>query len=126
MQVANPLVIRAVELQHGGKGFTGQGDAAELAHLLFALLLLLEQLFLSRDVAAVALGENVLAQRLDGLPGDDLAADGGLDGNFKLGAGDVLLQLFADLPGAGIGVVRKEDEAQGVHCLLYTSDAADD
>ena len=36
------------------------------------LLLLLEQLALSRDVAAVALGDHVLAQRPDGLARDDL------------------------------------------------------
>ena len=53
-------VVVAVELQHGGKGLTGQGDAAELAHLLLALLLLFKQFFLSRDVAAVALARTSL------------------------------------------------------------------
>jgi hypothetical protein len=42
-------------------------------HALLAFLLLLEQLALARDVAAVALGEHVLAQRLDRLARDDAA-----------------------------------------------------
>ena len=41
-------VVVAVELQHGGKGLTGQGDAAELAHLLLAFLLLLTDKYPTR------------------------------------------------------------------------------
>ena len=36
-----------------------------------------------RDVAAVAFGGDVLAEGLDGLTGDDAAADGGLDGDLE-------------------------------------------
>src|SRR6185437_9160505 len=43
---------------------------ADLLHALLALLLLLEQLALARDVAAVALREHVFAPRLDGLARD--------------------------------------------------------
>src|SRR5512146_2568778 len=39
-------------------------NRADLLHSLLALFLLFEQFLLSRDVPAVALGENVLAQRL--------------------------------------------------------------
>ena len=42
----------------------------------FTSLLLFEQLALTRDVAAVALGQNVLAQRLHVLAGDDVRTDG--------------------------------------------------
>ena len=42
-----------------------------------------EQFFLAGDVAAVALGEDVLAERTDGFAGDDAGADGGLDGDFE-------------------------------------------
>jgi hypothetical protein len=61
----------------------GDLDAADRLHLLLALLLLLEQLALAGDVAAVALGEHVLALRLHRLAGDDLAADGRLDGHVE-------------------------------------------
>ena len=48
-------VVVAVELQHGGKGFTGQGDAAQLAHLLFAFLLLFQQFLLASVYYIVAI-----------------------------------------------------------------------
>ena len=55
-----------------------------------------------------------MRRAFDGLSGDDLAAHGGLHRNLKHLAGDVLLQLFADLPGTGVGTVGKEDEGQRV------------
>ena len=39
-------VVVAVELQHGGKGFAGQGHAAQFAHLLFTGFLLFSSFFL--------------------------------------------------------------------------------
>jgi hypothetical protein len=57
---------------------------ADGLHPLLALLLLLEQLALAGHVAAVALGGDVLAEALDGLAGDDLAADGALEGDLEL------------------------------------------
>src|SRR5690625_6519968 len=51
---------------------------ADGLHPLLPLLLLLQQLALARDVAAVALGEHVLADRTHCLPGDDPGADGRL------------------------------------------------
>ena len=109
------LIVIAVELQHGREGLAGEGDAAELAHLLFAFLLLFEQLLLAGDVAAVALGQNVLAHGFDGLAGDDLTADGSLDRDLEQGAGDVVPQLFADTAALAVGVVAEDDHGQSVH-----------
>ena len=50
---------------------------AELAHALLAFLLLLQKLALAGGVAAEAFGGESLAQRPDGLAGDDLAAGSG-------------------------------------------------
>src|SRR5687768_17021630 len=66
-------------LEHREKRLLGDLDPADLLHSLLAFLLLLEQLALARDVAAVALGCDVLAHRLDRLARDHAAADGGLD-----------------------------------------------
>src|SRR3954469_11847152 len=55
------------QLQHRQERLLGPLDAADLLHPLLALLLLLEQLALTRDVAAVALGDHVLAHWLDRL-----------------------------------------------------------
>jgi hypothetical protein len=52
----------AVHLQRGNKSFLRDVDLAELPHLLLAFLLLLQKLALARDVAAVALRGDVLAQ----------------------------------------------------------------
>src|SRR5438477_1463118 len=66
-------------LEGGDEGGLRDLDLAELAHPLFALLLLVEELAFAGHVAAVAFGEHVLAQRLDGLARDDPAADRRLD-----------------------------------------------
>src|SRR5207253_7636769 len=68
-------------------------DLADHLHALLAGLLLLQELALARDVAAVALGDDVLAQRLDRLARDDLPADRGLDRNVELLARDEPTEL---------------------------------
>src|SRR5689334_17894286 len=68
-----------IHLQRGDEGFLRDVDFAELAHALFAFLLLLQKFSFARHVTAVAFCRHVLAERAHGLAGDDLAADGGLD-----------------------------------------------
>jgi hypothetical protein len=58
-------------------------DLAELAHPLFALLLFFQELALAGHIATIAFGEDVLAQRLDRLAGDDPAADRGLNRDLE-------------------------------------------
>src|SRR4029079_14296677 len=73
------LLLLAVEVQDGEERLLRHLDAAKLLHTLLALLLLLEQLPLARDVATVALREYVLALRLHGLARDHARSDRGLD-----------------------------------------------
>ena len=70
-----------------------------------ALFLLFQQLALSGDVAAVAFGRHVLAHGLDRFAGDDLGADGCLDGDVELLARDQLLELLAHSASEIVGVV---------------------
>src|SRR6185436_10836343 len=56
---------------------------ANLLHALLARFLLFQQFFLARDVAAVALRQHVLAQRLHGFARDDVRADRGLHGDIE-------------------------------------------
>src|SRR5437667_12656988 len=58
-------------------------DRSHHLHALLAFLLLLEELSLARDVAAVALREHVLALRLHGLARDDLPPDRGLNAHVE-------------------------------------------
>src|SRR6185436_1964642 len=62
-------------LQDGEERLLRNLHRADLLHAFLALFLFVEQLALARDVAAVALGDHVLAQRLDVLARDDVAAD---------------------------------------------------
>src|SRR5688572_14374601 len=70
---ADPSVIQA---EGRDERLLGDFHAPDVLHALLALLLALDQLALARDVAPVALGEDVLALGLHGLPGDDPAPDG--------------------------------------------------
>src|SRR3954464_15123043 len=70
--------------QRGDEGLLGHFHPPDHLHPLLALLLLLEQLALAGDVTAVALREDVLADRADRLAGDDPAADGRLDRYLEL------------------------------------------
>ena len=103
------------DLQHAKERFLGQFDGADLLHALLALLLLFEELALSGDVAAIALGDDVLAERLDRVGGDDLRADRGLDTDFVLLARDDFLEPFDHRPAAVVGELPVDDEGQGVH-----------
>ena len=86
------------------------------------LLLLLEHLALAGDVAAVALGEHVLADRADVLAGDDARADGGLDRHLELLARDELLELARHHHAVGVGVVLVGARGYGVHLLALQED----
>ena len=57
---------------------------ANLFHTLLTFFLLVEKFALTRDVAAVAFGGNVLAEGFDGASRYDFGADGGLDGYVEL------------------------------------------
>ena len=79
VEVADAHRTVSPRLRTARKASCGNLDGADLLHALLAGLLLLEQLALARDVAAVALREHVLAARLDRLARDDPCADRGLD-----------------------------------------------
>src|SRR5262245_55748724 len=59
-----PLLLAVAEVEHGEERLLRDLDSADLLHAPLALLLLLEQLALAGDVAAVALRDHVLALRL--------------------------------------------------------------
>src|ERR1700736_1939947 len=66
------VTISAIHLQRGNERFLRDVDLAELPHLLLAFLLLFQKFAFARDVAAIAFGGDVLAQRADGFAGDHL------------------------------------------------------
>src|ERR1700722_1244099 len=98
------------DLQNGQKSLLRDFHLADLLHALFAGLLLLEQLALARDVAAVALGQHVLAHRLDAGARDDMAADRRLHRDVEHLARNQFLHLIDQLPAAVVGIVAMYDE----------------
>ena len=84
-----------VNLENSHKGLLRNLDGTNRLHALLSLFLLFQKLALTRDIAAVALGEHVFSARLHRRAGDDLVTDSALDGNFEQLPGDDLLQLIA-------------------------------
>ena len=95
---------------------------AQLAHTLFAFFLLFQQFLLAGDVAAVALGKNILTQRLNGFAGNDLGAHCRLNGDLKHLSGDMFLKLFCHLAPTGVGIVAEYDKGKCIHDLAVEQD----
>src|SRR5437764_5058184 len=112
----------SINLQNREKRLLRDLHLADALHPLLPLFLLLEELALAGDVAAVALGEDVLAQRLDGLAGDDAVADGGLQRHLEHLPGDELLHLLDEHLAAGEGLVLVDDQREGVERLAVDED----
>src|SRR3989441_6731587 len=110
-------ITRLVNLEDREKGFLGDLDCADLFHPLLSLSLLLEELPLARDVAAVALGGHVLAKRSDGLARDYLRADRRLDHDFEQLARDQLLKILCDLLTPLARLVPMDGDRRRVHLL---------
>src|SRR3954471_8021292 len=91
------------DFKDGEKRLLRDLHAADLLHPLLAFLLLFEQLALARDVAAVALGEDVLAQRLYRLAGDHAPADRRLNRDLEHLARDQLAHFRCQRPAALVG-----------------------
>src|SRR5581483_2287583 len=103
------------DLQHSKESFLRYVHFANALHALLAFFLLLEQLALAADVAAVALRDDVLAHGGNGGARDDLRADRGLNGNFEHLSRDELAHLFDESFAAIVGEVAVHDSRERVH-----------
>src|SRR5438876_12097196 len=106
---------RLVNLQDRQERLLRDLDRSYLLHPLLSFFLLLEQLALARDVAPVAFGGHVLAQRADRLAGDHLGADRGLDHHLEQLARDQLPQLLGDLLAPLVRLVAVDDDRERIH-----------
>src|SRR5204863_429238 len=107
-------LLLALEVEHGEESLLRHLDHADLLHALLAGLLLLEQLALTCDVAAVALRKDVLAPRLHRLACDHARADRRLDRDVELLARDLLLEPFDQRAATVVRRVAVDDQRQGV------------
>ena len=85
-----------------------------MLHALLTLLLLLEELALAGDVATVALGRYVLAQRLDRLARHDSPTDGGLDRDVEHVTRDLLPEGLTEVAAADFGHAPVADRRERV------------
>src|SRR5438105_6545876 len=104
----SPASIR-IHFEGGDECLLRDLDAAELPHSLFAFLLLVEKFAFARNVAAIALGGDILAQRLDGFSRDNLAADRRLHRNLEQMSWNQILELLAHRPAASFGARAVHD-----------------
>src|SRR4051812_37365395 len=107
----------SVDLQDRQESLLRQLDGPDGLHPLLALFLLVEELLLARDVAAVALRGDVLADRLDRRPRDHAAADRGLDRDVEHLARHHVLHLRAQLDTAVIRGIAVRDDRERVDAL---------
>src|SRR5437763_10142956 len=112
--MAGTLAALLVQAQGGDERFLGDLHPADVLHPALALFLALEEFALAADVAAIALGEDVLALGLHRLPGDDAAADGRLDGHVEQLAGNQLAQAGRHLAPVFGRLTAMDDRAEGV------------
>src|SRR6185312_10971661 len=112
----------ATHFQHREEGFLRNLYVSELLHALLAFFLFLEELALAADVAAIALRQHVLAQRLDGRARNDGATDGGLHGDFEHLPRDELLHLVDELAAAMVGGLAVRDDRQRIHLVAVDED----
>src|SRR5512143_2653453 len=125
-RIPSSAIISLLDLEYRQEGLLRDLDGADLLHPLFPFLLLLQELPLSRDVSAVAFRDDVLPDRLDRLPRDDLATDRRLDDHFEHLAGDELPQPLGDIPALRVGVIPVYDERKGVHLVPVQEDVEPD
>src|SRR5712691_589105 len=104
---------RLVRLQDRQERFLRDLHLADLLHALLALGLLGPELALAGDVAAVALGGDVLLHRRDRFAGDDSAADRGLDGDLEQVPVDLAAQLLDEPAAPAVGEDAVGDDREG-------------
>ena len=95
MHIRNPPFrgsLAGVEYRH--ERFLRDIDGCYFFHPCLTPFLLFEQFAFSADIAAVAFGGDVFADRLDRFSGDDLAADRGLEGYLKQVAVDFFFEFL--------------------------------
>src|SRR5215475_6780812 len=98
-----------LDLQRRQKRFLRNLHLAQLFHALLPFLLPAQQLALTRDVAAIAFGHDVLAEGPYNLTCDDAAANGGLDDDFEHLPWDEVFEAVAQLTSPVIGFITMDD-----------------
>src|SRR5579862_12886 len=114
--------LLALDLQDGEERLLRDLDASHLLHPLLAGFLLFEELPLSRDVAAIALGEHVLAQGLDVLARHHVGSDRRLHRHVEHLARNELAHARGEVSAAVLGALAVHDQRQRVDLVAVDED----
>ena len=108
-------LVFVVGAEDGDKRLLRDIDVSDFLHALLAFALLVKKLAFTSNVAAIAFGENVLAELSDIFASDDFAADGALYGDLKHLWRNGFAKTFANHAGACDGTICKADGSEGVN-----------
>src|SRR5262249_22063803 len=108
------LIVPSFYFQHGQEGFLWNLDVSHLFHTFLALFLLLQQLPLAGDVAAVAFCRDIFAQRFYGCASNHPRADRGLDGHLEHLLRNQFLELDAQIAPALVGTVAMNNGGERI------------
>src|ERR1700722_13887088 len=118
-----PILTAALaHLQHSQESFLRNVHAPNPLHPLLAFLLFLQQLTLTGNVAAVALGDDILADRRNRLARNDLRSNRRLYRHFKHLPRDQLSHLAHQQPPAIVSEVFMDDRGQRIHWFARNHD----
>src|SRR6266436_5269784 len=116
------VVGRRGNFEDREEGFLRDVNLADALHAAFAFFLFFEEFAFARNVAAVALGENVFSDGRDGFARDHAAADGGLNGDFEHLAGNQFAETGDEFAAAFVGHVAMSDHRQRIDGLAANED----
>src|SRR6266851_5192660 len=112
---ASFVVGRGSHFEDGEEGFLRNVDLADALHAALAFFLFFEEFTFARDVAAVALGENVFADRRNRFARNHTAADRGLDRHFKQLPRNQFSQAGHEFAAALVGMFAVANQRQRIH-----------
>src|SRR5690242_9108888 len=110
----NRHALFALYLQNREERLLRDFHRPDLLHAALARLLFFQQLFLARDVAAIALGEHILAQGFDVFTRDDVRPDRCLHRHVEHLSRDELAHLLGELAPARLRARAMHDERQRI------------
>src|SRR6266446_424895 len=109
------LVVRGSHLKNGEEGFLWDVYLADALHAALTFFLFFEEFAFARNVFAVALGKNILADRRNGLARNHAAANRRLNRHFKHLARNQFSQARYQFTTAFRRKVAMDDQRQRVH-----------
>ena len=116
------VILLLPNAQDRQESFLGDFNIPDHLHALLAALLLFQQLLLAGDIAAIALGQHVLAHGFDIGARDHPPGGISLDGHDEQLARDELFELGDHRLPFVIGIVAVDDGRQGIHRLFVDQD----